>query len=170
MKPSSLKLVLTSVALSFVLLSCSKDDTGIFLNTTTQTEVVSAKSNYSALETDILKIVNDYRKSNGIPELQPLNVISSVALGHTDYMIKENKLSHDGFEQRVQTLMNEASAKTVAENVAFGYGTAEGVVNAWLSSADHRAVIENPNFNYFGISTEKNANGNYYFTQIFIRK
>ena len=169
MKSSAIKSALILLSLSFVLFSCSKDNTGIYLNASLN-EVISPKTSYTALESDVLKAVNDYRKSIGISELQPLNIVSSVALGHTDYMVKENQLSHDNFDQRVQLLMTEANAKTVAENVAFGYSTAQDVVNAWLASPEHRAVIENPNFNYFGISTEKNANGNYYFTQMFIKK
>ncbi len=93
-----------------------------------------------------------------------------MADGHTDYMVQNGTVSHDNFSQRVETLMNNAQAKSVAENVAYGFNSAQGVINSWLNSDEHRTIIENQNYTHFGISTESNSEGRNYFTQIFIKK
>ena len=93
-----------------------------------------------------------------------------MADGHTNYMIGAGIISHDNFAERAQTLMSEAGAKTVGENVGYGYSTAAGVVNAWIASDGHRKIMENPDYTHFGISTDSNAENRNYFTNIFIKK
>jgi len=167
MKPLTLKLSLL-VFLSFVLFSCSKEDGSILLNKTA--EVMNKNVTYSKIENDILDLVNSHRTSIGLSKLTKLNIVSGVADGHTEYMIQTGQISHDNFDERAQELMDNAGAKSVAENVAYGYTTAESVVNSWLNSSEHRDIIENPNFTHFGISTEANNDGRNFFTQMFIKK
>jgi uncharacterized protein YkwD len=167
MKPINLKLFLL-VFLSFVLFSCSKEDDGIYLNQAT--EQINKNVSYSKIENDILILVNEHRESIGLPKLTRMDIISGVADGHTDYMVKTGKISHDNFDERAQKLMDNAGAKSVGENVAYGYTTAESVVNGWLNSPEHKAILENPNFTHFGISTEANSEGRNFFTQMFIKK
>ena len=57
----------------------------------------------------------------------------------------------------------------MSENVAYGFTNAESVVNAWLNSEGHRHVIEG-DFTNFDISAEKDEEGKWYFTNIFIKK
>jgi uncharacterized protein YkwD len=151
------------------LLSCSQEDDGIYFNESQETFTTTTVS-YSEIELEILSLVNDYRESQGLSTLIPLNLISSVADGHTNYMISTGKVNHDNFSIRAQNLIDNASAKSVSENVAYGYTTAKGVVNGWLNSDDHRKAIEDPNITHFGVSTESNSSGKNYFTQIFIEK
>jgi len=154
--------------LSAVLFSCSKEDDGIYFNETN--EVINIDVSYSAIETEILDLVNEYRQSIGMNSLTILNIISGVAEGHTDYMVKNGIVSHDNFSQRAETLTKQADAKSVGENVAYGFGSAQGVVNGWLNSEEHKKIIENESYTHFGISTESNNEGKNYFTQIFIKK
>ncbi len=167
MKPLTLKLSLL-VFLSFVLFSCSKEDDGIYLNQTA--EVINKNVTYSKIESNILDLVNAHRTSIGLSTLTKMNLVSGVADGHTEYMIETGQISHDNFDERAQELMDKAGAKSVGENVAYGYTTAESVVNGWLNSPEHKAIIENPNFTHFGISTEANSDGRNFFTQMFIKK
>ncbi len=164
--------LLTLILVSTLLFSCAKEDDGIYFDAVSENinEDLTKNVNYSKIEIDILTIVNSYRESIGINKLTSLDIISGVADGHTNYMIQEGKISHDNFSQRAETLMYQASAKSVAENVAYGYNSAQAVVDGWLGSETHRALIENPNFTHFGISTEANADGRNYFTQMFIKK
>lgn len=168
MKPITPKL-LVCLFLSILLFSCAKEDDGIYFNESIE-ELSITPIEYTAIETEILDLVNSYRNGINLASLNSLNVVSSVADSHTEYMIEKGKISHDNFDQRAQTLMNKANAKTVAENVAYGYTSAESVVNGWLNSESHRSIIENPNFTHFGISTESNNEGRNYFTNIFIKK
>lgn len=168
MKTLALNLLFV-VFLSTVLLSCAPEDDGIYFNETNEV-INSAKVSYSAMESDILDLVNNHRKGLNLSELSTLNIISSVASGHTNYMIDAGQISHDNFPQRAQNLMDNTNAKTVSENVAYGYGTAQGVLNGWLNSEGHKNIIENPDFTHFGISTKSNSEGRNYFTHIFIDK
>ncbi|MDF1517087.1 MAG: CAP domain-containing protein [Lutibacter sp.] len=156
------------VLLTTILLSCAKEEDGVYFNE--NSEVANAKVAYSSIESEIVSLVNAHRTSLGLNALNTLNIVSGVADGHTDYMIEVGQVSHDNFAQRAQTLMNEAGAKTVGENVAYGFSTAEGVVKGWLNSDGHKKIIENPDYTHFGISMETNADNRNYFTNIFIKK
>jgi len=148
-----------------LLSSCSKEDDGIYFETFNETEV-----NYSEIELEIFGLVNDYRVSKNLTPLAKMNVISTVAESHTTYMAKIGKVNHDNFSERHQKLVQNADAKTVGENVGYGFNSAEGVVKAWLNSDAHRAIIEKEHYTHFGISTRQNSEGRNYFTQIFIER
>ena len=168
MKPLTQILALALI-FSFTIVSCSNDDDGIYFDETN--EIINVENvTYTEIETEILTLVNSYRKSINLSELSPLNIVSSVADGHTKYMIENDQISHDNFDKRSQSLMANAGAKSVAENVAYGYTSAESALQGWLNSDSHRSVIENPHFTHFGISTEQNSNGRNFFTHIFIKK
>lgn len=148
-----------------LLSSCSKEDDGIYFEKFNETEV-----NYSEIELEIFGLVNDYRVSKNLTQLAKMNVISTVAESHTTYMAKIGKVNHDNFSERHQILVENADAKTVGENVGYGFNSAEGVVKAWLNSDAHRAIIEKEHYTHFGISTKQNTEGLNYFTQIFIER
>lgn len=168
MKSLALNLLLL-VFSGAIMLSCAEDDDGIYFGETNDL-AISAKVSYCNMESSILTLVNEHRKSLNLTELCSLNIISNIASTHTDYMIAVGELSHDNFPLRAQNLMDNTGAKSVAENVAFGYGTAQGVVNGWLNSEAHKKIIETPNYTHFGISSKSNSEGRNYFTQIFINK
>jgi len=162
----------TLVSLFFIstlLLSCSKEDDGVYFND--NAEVVNTNNiSYSSIENEILKLVNNHRASLGLSTLSTLNIISGVADGHTNYMIEVGGINHDNFSQSSEYLKKQAHAISVGENVAYGFNTAQGVFNGWLNSQAHRNVIENPNYTHFGISTDSDNENKNYFTQIFIKK
>lgn len=162
--PKLLSILLCTV----FLFSCSQEDDGIYFNESSET--FNTAVTYSEIETEILTLVNEYRQSKGLSSLITLNIISGVADGHTNYMITTGQVNHDNFNLRAKNLIDNAAAKSVSENVAYGYSTAQGVVNGWLNSDEHRKAIEDPKNTHFGISTESNSAGRNYFTQIFIQK
>ena len=153
------------VVLCLLFTSCASEDDGIYFNETANTKI-----EYSEIELEILELVNNYRSSKGLVTLEKLNIISSVAETHTEYMAEVNKVSHDNFPLRHQQLVEDADAKLVGENVGYGFGTAQGVFEAWLKSDSHREIIERSNYTHFGISTKQNLEGRNYFTQIFIER
>lgn len=167
MKPFANKLFLiTAFILTFT--SCTKEDTGVYFNE--MNTIPEVKTSYSEIEFEILETINNYRVSINLLPLERLNIISSVAFSHTDYMVKSGEVNHYNFGERQQLLVSNANAKSVGENVAYGYNSAQGVVNAWLNSDEHRALIENSAYTNVGISTEKNSENRNYFTLMFIEK
>lgn len=164
MNNQPLRLLLVLCAL--VLTSCSSNsEIELAGNTSEPTTVIAEKS----IEAETLVLINNYRVANGFSPLSKLQSIKSQANNHTNYMIDQNKISHDFFYQRKEYLTQNASAVGVGENVAFGYSSAESVVNAWIKSEGHKKNIEG-NFTHFEISAEKDADGKWYFTNIFIKK
>ncbi|MFD0836126.1 CAP domain-containing protein [Mariniflexile aquimaris] len=121
------------------------------------------------IEIQVLELINDHRASLGLNTLSDMTVVKSVAFSHTDYMVINNEVSHANFYVRSDYLKANAGASRVSENVAYGYSSAQSVVNAWLKSDAHRAVIEG-DFTNFDVAAEVNSEGKWYYTNIFIKK
>ncbi|MCT4629681.1 CAP domain-containing protein [Winogradskyella sp.] len=121
------------------------------------------------IEIEIMELINAHRITEGLNPLNDHNTVKAVAYTHTDYMIEVNNVSHDNFFQRKQSLQTNASANIVSENVAYGFSSAESVVNAWLNSPSHKENIEG-DYTDFDISAEQNNEGKWYFTNIFIKR
>ena len=166
MKPLFISLVL----FLSLLCSCSPADDDASLFESTKLEETSINVVYSDIESEILNLVNKYRESKNLSVLKVSNIISKEADTHTKFMITNGEVSHANFNVRAQNLMNNAGAKYVSENVAYGYSSAEAVVNGWINSIEHRKNIETPDFTHFGISTDADSSGRNYFTHIFIKK
>lgn len=156
--------------LCLVLFSCSQEQDDVNLFSKAELDSFSEVVSYSEIENEILDLVNEYRSNNNLSFLKTLNIISNVANGHTIYMVTTGEVSHANFGERASKLMKTTGAKKVSENVAYGYSTAQSVLNGWLNSTEHKKIIETVDFTHFGISTVRNKEGRNYFTQIFIKK
>ncbi|KJD34844.1 Allergen V5/Tpx-1 family protein [Tamlana sedimentorum] len=121
------------------------------------------------IEIEILNLINDHRVSLGLNTLNEMELVKSVAYSHTDYMIVNDVVSHANFYTRSNYLKQHAGATKVTENVAYGYSSAAAVVRAWLNSESHKENLEG-DFTDFDVSAEANADGRWYFTNIFIKK
>ena len=121
------------------------------------------------IELEIMELINAHRINEGLTPLNNHNTVKAVAFTHTDYMIEVDNVSHDNFFQRKQSLQANADANIVSENVAYGFSSAESVVNAWLNSPSHKENIEG-DYTDFDISAEQNNSGKWYFTNIFIKR
>lgn len=166
--------LITISSISFT--SCSKDGAteDIYLNEDQNSTVNNATGNttytYTSIESETIKAVNTYRASIGLNSLTKISSISEQAATHTNYIIKEGKISHDNFNQRSKSLKNNIHAKSVGENVASGFSTAKSVLNAWLNSPTHRAIIEDAKYTHTGIAIKTDENGKKYFVQMFVVK
>ena len=153
------------LAIVFTTVSCSSDE-----SETATKEAVVTNYNYNQVELRIVQLINNHRKNLGLNELQVINHISYKSEGHNEYMIEKQTISHDGFQQRSQNIINTLGAEKVAENVAYNYVTAESVVAAWKNSPGHLANIEG-DFTHFGISvTVDEQTGRKYYTNIFMKE
>lgn len=150
-KYSFLLLLLVSIS------SCSDDD-----------DVDDVPTKEISMTDQILSLVNTHRKTKGLNTLKRNTTADKLANEHCDYMISKNKISHDNFSSRTKKLRNNENAKSIGENVAYGYNTAQKVVDGWLNSSGHKENIEG-DFTHTGIAAVKNPDGTYYFTQLFYR-
>lgn len=123
---------------------------------------------YSADEARLFEMVNTYRLSIGLNEMQFESTTFYYAGIHNDYMIEAGQISHQNFADRAEKIAKRTGAVFVSENVARNYDTMEEAFEGWLASSGHRENIEG-NYDYSAISIRPNNNGDLYFTQIFFR-
>ncbi|MEG4403613.1 CAP domain-containing protein [Microcoleus sp. MON2_D5] len=129
-----------------------------------------ASSAITELEKAVNQQINEYRASKKLPPLSIDPRLSQIARIHSENMANGKvSFSHDGFEGRAEAIT--IPYKSVAENLAYNFGYNEPVRNAvegWIKSDGHRKNMEGQ-FNVTGIGVAKNAKGEYYFTQLFVR-
>jgi|TARA_R100000306_G_scaffold29587_1_gene32422 uncharacterized protein YkwD len=166
-----LKTSLLAMVLFCTVSSCSKDDTAVVEEETANYSIDVNLANETdwQMANEILDLVNQHRASQGLETLKrDQQYASAYAVDHTFYMIDLEEINHDHFDVRKKGL-KDRGAKIVGENVAFGYPTAEEVVNAWLNSPGHRANIEG-SYTHSGFGVIQAPDGRYYFTQLFYKK
>ena len=152
----------------FMVSSCTKDDS-IVEEANYSIDLNLAQETDWLLADDILVLINEHRTSLGLSTIKrDQQYASAYAVDHTKYMIENNRVNHDNFGVRSAALKNNG-AKRVGENVAYGYGSAEDVVYAWLHSPAHKDIIEG-NYTHSGFGVIPNENGTYFFTQLFYSK
>ena len=165
------KLLNSILPLVFVLtlVSCSNDSSDDVATTTTDDLTLIKDYTYSTDETELADLINEYRVSIGLNALETVNHMSYKAEEHDNYMVANNVVNHDQFEERSRNIMEVLGAVKVNENVAYNYSTPHSVLVAWLASPGHKANIEG-DFTHFGISIRENADGKKYYTNIFMKK
>ncbi len=125
------------------------------------------------MEQAVHQQVNQYRAQKGLPPLSLNETISEQCREHSQNMANGSvPFSHDGFDVRVDAIGLQITYRAAAENVAYNYGHADPVrqaVTGWIGSDGHRENMEG-DFDLTGVGVAKNAKGEYYFTQIFIKR
>jgi len=167
MKPIKLSLLVMVFLLSFA--SCSEEEMATEIIEDYTINLNLAKETNWEMAEEITYYINQHRDSIG---LNPIEVDqqhgSAYAVEHTKYMIAVENMNHDNFYYRQQALIYQGAEK-VGENVAFGYQDGQSVVRAWLNSPTHKRNIEG-DYTHSGFGIMPNANGTYYFTQLFYKK
>jgi uncharacterized protein YkwD len=143
-------------------------------STPTSTGTKSSKpSEFAAMEESVHQQVNQYRQSRNLPPLKLDARISEESRIHSQAMASGKvPFSHNGFEERVKAIAKFISYRKAAENLAYNMGyskPSEQAVDGWIKSPGHRKNMEG-DFDTTGVGITKNAKGEYYFTQIFIKR
>jgi uncharacterized protein YkwD len=124
------------------------------------------------IEAAVHSQINQVRQQQGLSPLTLDATISEQARIHSQNMADGKvPFSHEGFQQRVQAISVKISYSSAAENVAYNMGyddPASQAVQGWIKSPGHYTNIVGDS-NLTGIGVVKNAKGEYYFTQIFIK-
>lgn len=121
----------------------------------------------TAYETEVIRLVNDVRKDNGLKPLLQDWQLPRVARYKSQDMRDLGYFSHTSPTYGSPFNMMKSfviSYKTAGENIAKGYATPKAVVDAWMNSPGHRANILNPSYTHIGVGFV--ASGNYW-TQMF---
>lgn len=131
--------------------------------------IIAEAENNVILEQEVLAVVNDHRASLGLNQLEFSEIAYKYANKHTDYMISKGSLSHDNFSARASSINSEITVKMVAENVAKEYDTAMEAFEGWYQSSSHKKTMEGE-FSHTAVSVKRNAEGDYYYTQLFYQE
>jgi uncharacterized protein YkwD len=100
-------------------------------------------------EKSLLSVINSARTSHG---LAPVNVdlrLVRAARAHTADMVRRQYFSHGAFTARARA--SGAAGPVFGEDLAWGPMSASWVVNQWLASPSHRAVLLRPGFLRIGV-------------------
>ena len=124
-------------------------------------------SSVTEFEGEVVRLVNEIRKSHGLQPLIQDWQLSRVARYKSEDMQKNNYFSHTSPTYGSPFNMMKSfgiSYKTAGENIAKGYSSPKAVVDAWMNSPGHRANILNSSYTHIGVGYV--ASGNYW-TQMF---
>ncbi len=126
------------------------------------------------IEKQAFYLVNEHRKSIDLRPLVNKDYIAEQARQHSKDMADGKVVfGHDGANDRLDIISK--SLKEISgggENVFYCTGNYDNLaataVEAWLKSPGHRENIEG-DYNLSGMGVVQAANGDYYFTQIFVK-
>jgi len=132
-------------------------------------EVISAP----ALERLVYQQINQFRRLRNLPALTLDERISQQARLHSQRMANGSvPFSHEGFEQRGRSIEQVIINRGISENVAYNQGYPDPIAEAiqgWIASEGHRRNLEGQ-FDFTGIGVAQNSRGQFFFTQIFVRR
>lgn len=108
---------------------------------------VSAHAAATRSERAIVRLLNAERSRYGLPRLRLSSALTRAAQAHSWNCLRSNSLSH--------TTGRITSARASGEALAWsqrGAGSgARSIVNLWMRSAPHRAIVLNGNFRRVGV-------------------
>ena len=122
---------------------------------TTTVSSEAPKFELMLIEENIIKHTNAQRQRCGLPALKMDKNLVRSAREHAIWMASNRTLQH--------------TRKMVAENIAMGYHSSQGVVQGWMSSSGHRANILNGSYRRIGVAAYRAHDGSIYWCQQFLR-
>jgi uncharacterized protein YkwD len=100
----------------------------------------------------LLREMNRVRAQHGLVRLTVDSHLQRAARSHSQEMLGSDVFQHGAFGSRMSKF--SVTGRLAGENLAWGtgaYGTARGIVAAWLASPEHRANLLRPSFTRVGI-------------------
>jgi len=107
----------------------------------------------TSAEASLLRAVNQTRAAHGLAPVHLDAALERAARAHSAEMLRGNFFAHGSVFARLASF--RVSGPVLGENLAWGtgsYGTASGIVAAWLASPEHRANLLRPGFTRIGIA------------------
>ena len=132
-------------------------------DTPSKPEQPEVNETVSAMEQEVVALVNAERAKYGLAALTLSTELSDGARLKSQNMAEQNYFSHTSptygspFEM-MKTL--GISYRSAGENIAKGYSTAVSVMEGWMNSEGHRANILNSSYTEIGVGYV--ADGNYW--------
>ncbi len=132
--------------------------------------IPSTSASVLSYEKEVVRLVNEIRRENGLNELTYDWELSRVARYKSQDMKDNGYFSHTSPTYGSPFEMMKSfgiSYRSAGENIARGYNTPLAVVTGWMNSKGHRANILNSSFTRIGVGYVTSGK---YWTQMFISK
>lgn len=103
---------------------------------------------------EFVALANVHRASVGCGALEWLPPVAGVAQAHSDDMVARTYFAHtnpDGESPFDRLTAAGIGYGRAAENIAWGYPSAQAVLSGWLGSPGHRANLENCALTHHGV-------------------
>lgn len=124
------------------------------------------------MEDEVTRLTNIERVKAGCLEVKTDERIRTAARAHSADMAANNYFSHTSLDgSNFVTRMQRAGypkSSAAAENIAYGYSSAQAVVNGWMNSEGHRKNVLNCAYKAIGNGLAYRGN-TAYWTQDFGR-
>jgi len=124
----------------------------------------SGKARHDATERAIVAAVNDQRSANGVAALSRSKGLARAADYHSWEMLEANYFSHasrdgGGFDDRVRRFADHRALGETLARVGSCAGNADAVVDMWMDSAPHRAILLASSFDHIGVGKRSGDGG-----------
>jgi hypothetical protein len=109
-----------------------------------------------SFESDLVAQINAFRSGRGLATLAVSDALTASAKWMATDMAVQNYFSHTSLDgrsptQRMADAGYPAFSTWTGEDLAAGYASARDVLNGWLASPAHYAVLVNPNYRAIGV-------------------
>ncbi len=123
----------------------------------------------------VVELVNQHRAARGLSQLTVTTPLTNAAIWKSRHMARYVYMAHADPAPPVARSVGDrllacgypASSAGWGENIAYGYTSADAVMQGWLNSPGHRANIENPSYRAIGVGAAAASTGRLYWTQEF---
>ncbi|PCJ62381.1 MAG: hypothetical protein COA79_04760 [Planctomycetota bacterium] len=176
----SLRKLLLFSTVALFLIGCSdfsegaSDDTLLLADTKVETS--DNKKNkepisINELEQRIFELVNQYRINNDLSPLELNEEVSKIAREHSENMAEGNVAwGHNGYSERAEMVSSIIAWEELGENLARNNFSSPALkaLDEWSESHLHEENMVG-SFNMAGVGVAISSDGEYFFTQIFVR-
>jgi uncharacterized protein YkwD len=139
-------------------ISCSKDN---------EQPIVMLSYTYNQQELEMIQLVNQYRLSHSLNQLNEKQHISALCEQSNNYMISYNDIKHYYFQDRVDNLERIGYTR-VGSLVSGGYNTNQSVIYAIDNNIECHKTLTG-DYTDFGVSIRTNTNGKKFYTLTFTK-
>ncbi len=126
--------------------------------------VVAGAVRRTAYEDEVLRLSNVARTGQGVAALEPSACAQGQAVARATALAGATALAHAPLEP----VLTACGASRAGENLARGYWSAPGMVDAWLASPGHRANLLDERFTALGVGCVVTTSGATLCSQVFL--
>ncbi|MGN1416812.1 MAG: CAP domain-containing protein [Oscillospiraceae bacterium] len=145
--------------------SSDSETTAITMGAVTM-QISGLKKDPEVMKKEVLELINEERAKNGAEPLALNSTLAEAAQKRADECAQiYSHTRPDGSSCFTVFSEYDMTYSYAGENIAYGYTTAEDVVNGWLNSPKHRKNILSENYTETGIGYDPATNS---WTQLFL--